>query len=353
MPQLLSNILHSNNSLLVDSVSITASDSQTTFNADYTAPMVEVYLNGVKLIKNTDYAATNGSTIVLTSGAANNDIIEVVKLKAGNIYGESSIVAGTNLSGGGSISGGNNVTLSLGTSLTSLTSVQTETLTNASGNLLVDATTYKTEFRGGGSTEGQIQLNCQDNSHGQTIKPQPHSASVTNELTLPAGSNQELVGTSATQTLSAKTLNAATLNGSTTINGATTANSLTVTASTTSANTYSNTYVESIKTVSQPLSSQAVTLDISSHQNFEHQLANNVTYTFANPPSSAAFGFTLKVTQDAGASGYTITWPTSVDWPSATAPTLTATANAVDMFVFSTNDGGTTYYGFVAGQALG
>ena len=77
------------------------------------------------------------------------------------------------------------------------------------------------------------------------------------------------------------------------------------------------------------------------------------TATFSNPPASSAFGFTLKITQDAGASGFTVTWPTTVDWPSATAPTLTATANGVDMFVFSTTDGGTTYYGFTAGQALG
>jgi hypothetical protein len=41
-----------------------------------------------------------------------------------------------------------------------------------------------------------------------------------------------------------------------------------------------------------------------------------------------------------------------VDWAAATAPTLTATADAVDMFVFLTSDGGTTWYGFTAGQAL-
>ena len=50
--------------------------------------------------------------------------------------------------------------LTLNSSVTGLTSVQTETLTNNSGNLLVDSNTYITEFRGGGSTEGQIQLNC-------------------------------------------------------------------------------------------------------------------------------------------------------------------------------------------------
>lgn len=119
----------------------------------------------------------------------------------------------------------------------------------------------------------------------------------------------------------------------------------------TSANNYSNTYVESIKTVSTLAAN--VSLDLASFQNFEHTLANNVTYAFANAPSSASFGFTLKIVQDAGASGYTVTWPASVDWPSATAPTLTSTASAVDMFVFTTNDGGTTFYGFTAGQALG
>ena len=50
--------------------------------------------------------------------------------------------------------------LLLNSTITGLTSVQTETLTNASGNLLVNSSTYITEFRGGGSTEGQIQLNC-------------------------------------------------------------------------------------------------------------------------------------------------------------------------------------------------
>ena len=68
---------------------------------------------------------------------------------------------------------------------------------------------------------------------------------------------------------------------------------------------------------------------------------------------STAYGMSIKIVQDASASGYTVTWPAAVDWPSATAPTLTATANAVDQFVFYTYTGGTTWYGFTAGQALG
>ena len=60
----------------------------------------------------------------------------------------------------------------------------------------------------GNTNPGTIVLNCESNSHGQTIKSQPHSANVTNELTLPAGGNQEIVGTTATQTLTNKTIDA-------------------------------------------------------------------------------------------------------------------------------------------------
>jgi hypothetical protein len=100
--------------------------------------------------------------------------------------------------------------------------------------------------------------------------------------------------------------------------------------------------------------SNATTVNCRDGNVFTHVLTENTTFTFSNPPASGrAFAFTLKIVQDASASGYTVTWPASVDWPSATAPTLTATASAVDVFVFYTHDSGTTFYGFVAGQALG
>jgi hypothetical protein len=100
--------------------------------------------------------------------------------------------------------------------------------------------------------------------------------------------------------------------------------------------------------------SNATTVNCRDGNVFTHVLTESTTFTFSNPPASGrAFAFTLKLVQDASASGYTVTWPASVDWPSATAPTLTATASAVDVFVFYTHDGGTTFYGFVAGQALG
>ena len=98
-------------------------------------------------------------------------------------------------------------------------------------------------------------------------------------------------------------------------------------------------------------SSNAATLNLQDGTVFTHTLSENVTYTFSNPAASGyASGFTLKVTQDSSAR--TITWPGSVDWAAATAPTLSTGSGDVDVFVFLTVDGGTIYYGFTAGQDL-
>ena len=55
-----------------------ATDGQTSFaTSGYTQGYVDVYLNGVKLDVS-DYAATNGSDIVLNVGAASGDILDVL-----------------------------------------------------------------------------------------------------------------------------------------------------------------------------------------------------------------------------------------------------------------------------------
>ena len=60
----------------------TATASQTSFGtAGYQVGYLDVFMNGVKLAP-TDFTATNGSDVVLASGAAVNDIIEVVSYSA-------------------------------------------------------------------------------------------------------------------------------------------------------------------------------------------------------------------------------------------------------------------------------
>ncbi len=101
-------------------------------------------------------------------------------------------------------------------------------------------------------------------------------------------------------------------------------------------------------------SGTTVALDLNAGTVFTITLAHNIgTFNWTNPAGSGyASTFTLIVTQD-GTGSRTISWPAAVDWGSATAPTLTTTAAGVDVFVFTTVDGGTTYYGFTAGQAMG
>jgi len=58
----------------------------------------------------------------------------------------------------------------------------------------------------GNTNQGAIKLNCEANSHGQTIIAAPHSESASNTLTLPStGGDARIVSTSSTATLTNKT----------------------------------------------------------------------------------------------------------------------------------------------------
>jgi hypothetical protein len=67
------------------SQSFTATSNQTIFTITngYTPGYVDVYLNGSKLQQSAEFTATDGSTVVLTSGASANDIIDVVSFFLG------------------------------------------------------------------------------------------------------------------------------------------------------------------------------------------------------------------------------------------------------------------------------
>ena len=56
----------------------TATAGQTTFALNYTAGHITVFLNGAKLSAD-DYTATNGTSVVLTTGATLNDVVEVIE----------------------------------------------------------------------------------------------------------------------------------------------------------------------------------------------------------------------------------------------------------------------------------
>ena len=65
----------------------------------------------------------------------------------------------------------------------------------------------------GNTNQGKIVLNCESNSHGQTIIAAPHSEAANNVLTLPStGGDARLVSTASTATLTNKTLTSPKIN---------------------------------------------------------------------------------------------------------------------------------------------
>lgn len=105
----------------------------------------------------------------------------------------------------------------------------------------------------------------------------------------------------------------------------------------------------SINETYSALSGTAVTINCESGNFFALSTSGSTTFTFSNPPASGtAYSFTLKLT--AGGT-HTITYPASVDWAGGTAPDAPASGET-DLLAFATYDGGTTWYGFRAGDAM-
>jgi len=108
------------------------------------------------------------------------------------------------------------------------------------------------------------------------------------------------------------------------------------------------TYQETYASIS---AASTVDCDLLTANHFAVTLDQNTTFTFSNPPASGtSFAFTLIVTQHSTA--VTLTWPNTVDWAGGSAPDA-AGNNAVQAYGFITRDGGTTYYGFLGGTAIG
>ena len=88
------------------------------------------------------------------------------------------------------------------------------------------------------------------------------------------------------------------------------------------------------------------TLDLSTGTTFSFTPSGSTTVSFTNPPATGiALGFSVEIVGDASV----ITWPSSIKWHLATAPTATATK---ELYTFVTTDGGTTYYGKKAAEGI-
>ena len=222
---------------LLSITNVTATQDQTAFTGSYTAGAVVVTLNGVILTDTTDYTATDGTTVTLSTGADAGDEVSIIGFP---------------------------------------TFVVADTLP-LSGGTLTGALAGTTATFSGAISGASIAANSGDIS-GEFI-----------------------------------------------------------------ADSYNETY-------SALTAAATVDIDCETGNVFALTTDQNTTLTFSNPPASGtAFGFMLKLT--AGGT-HTITYPASVDWAGATAPDAPASGET-DVLVFTTVDGGTTWYGALAIDAAG
>ena len=158
------------------------------------------------------FAATNKKTaIVFASGNPDTTDPKMIEVQTGG-----DVVDDTSPQLGGDLDVNGNDIVSVSDGNISL-------LPNGSGKVLIDGngssggvaiTDGLIDIRTGTGVVTKVKFYCESsNAHAQTLQAQPHSAGVTNTLTLPAGGNQEIVGTTATQTLTNKTINASQLSG--------------------------------------------------------------------------------------------------------------------------------------------
>jgi hypothetical protein len=83
----------------------------------------------------------------------------------------------------------------------------------------------------------------------------------------------------------------------------------------------------------------ALDIDCSSGVYFTKSVGADSTFTFSSAPSGVAYGFVLELTHTLG----TVTWPSAVKWPYNSTPSLTT--GKTHLFVFITNNAGTTWRG--------
>jgi hypothetical protein len=279
-------------------------------------------------------------------------------------------------------------TLASGVTASSLTSVGTLSSLAVSGTTALNGQTYT--WPSGGGTTGQV-LSTNGSGTLSWATVSGGGGTTTNSLTagtyLTGGSfNGSAAITFAVDATSANTVSkvvardssgnfsagtitatlsgaapAGSLSGSTLASGVT-ASSLT-SVGTLSALTMGGTVSMADNVISRPrftdyaetyttpaISSGTLTLNIENGNVFRvSRNANISTVTISNPAATGnACSFTLIF--DANGTSYTITWPAAVKWPGGTAPTITTTNSRSDMFVFYTNNAGTTWYAMTAAQ---
>ena len=335
------------------------------FSSGYDVGLLDVYVNGSKLVNALDYTATDTQNVTLTTPAQGGDVVEFVAYKAfnltnvvtattGDLTVDGSVTATGNISGLSFIGDGSQLTGIDATALkdgngdvriqaNTFGAVVTGILTaNVSADTLVvsglTTTTNEIEIRSTDGTPARVDYYCEvNNAHYARIQAPPHSEFSGNVTSiLPTKSGDIIVGdTNGTITQHINTT------------GIVTASSFVGSGAslTQLSNTELVNYSEKVNTVGNTASN--VNINVANGTFVTATLAQNTTFAFTSPASGTLFGFTLKLTNGSGGP-FTITWPASVKWSNNVTPVRTTTDGRTDIWNFFTSDGGTSWYGSIS-----
>lgn len=98
-------------------------------------------------------------------------------------------------------------------------------------------------------------------------------------------------------------------------------------------------------------SGSATSADISTYGVVDITLTGNCTISITGPTAGQGWSATFILRQD-GTGSRTVSWPAGTVWPGGSEPTLSTAAGAIDIVVLMTVDGGTEWFGSLAGKGF-
>lgn len=144
------------------------------------------YLTGLSQL-NPQVKRHNGSTATLTLDSAGTTNATMLYVNGvAQSPGVDFNVSGSTLTCTSTLPAGTNIATTIQYFNTGIVNTPADaTVTNAKTNFVSTSSAAGLQIKGDGTTDGTLQLNCSQNSHGIKIKSPPHSASASYTLTMP------------------------------------------------------------------------------------------------------------------------------------------------------------------------